>query len=332
MNGLENRAGGSFSASSRPSWRNAASGTARAVAAVRAPSAARRHFNAEAVTCNSFAAAFSRAISAACPSPDQRPNRASVSAGISTAAAKAPPPRGARPEAAQYPIPGSDDARAVLYMQGASAATGWGAGDEDGVEGEGAAGADEEGVEVEAFDGGGVGGGEEREAGEGRREGVERDRNREPAPVRVSRSAPSKPFLEVLAQRESQRRWRHQSFPAGSGTATGLHRQATTRPGASAGRRSCPSAEATSVHDGYRAPGQVRAVAVARARPSRHDTAGPVWQGSASAAWTKRTRSALGCSCMLIGSAGSFVRPRGACPLLSRQHCMFEILSFSVLF
>ena len=44
MYGLENRAGGTFSASQRPLRRNAASGTARAIAGVRAPSATRRHF------------------------------------------------------------------------------------------------------------------------------------------------------------------------------------------------------------------------------------------------------------------------------------------------
>ena len=76
MNGLENKAGGTFSASSRPLCRNAASGTARAVADVRASIATRRHFSADAVTCNSSAVAVSRAISAACPSSDQSPNRA----------------------------------------------------------------------------------------------------------------------------------------------------------------------------------------------------------------------------------------------------------------
>ena len=50
--------------------------------------------------------------------------------------------------------------------------------------------------------------------------------------------------------------------------------------------------------------GQVRTVAVARARPSRHDTAGPVWQRSTFTTRTRRTRSVLGCACMLIGSAG----------------------------
>ena len=53
------------------------------------------------------------------------------------------------------------------------AVLGWGVDDEDGIKGEGALGADEEGVEVEAHDGGGVGGGEEGEAREGGREGVE---------------------------------------------------------------------------------------------------------------------------------------------------------------
>ena len=45
---------------------------------------------------------------------------------------------------------------------------GGGAGDEDSVEGEGAAGANEGGVDVEAFDGVGVAGREAGEAGEGR--------------------------------------------------------------------------------------------------------------------------------------------------------------------
>ena len=54
---------------------------------------------------------------------------------------------------------------------------------------------------------------------------------------------------------------------------------------------------------------------------------GPDCEWSRSAARTKRAGSAPCCSCMHIGSAGSFVSPRGACPLLPPQHCMLEFHS-----